>query len=142
MKRCGKDFQVTHDAILKGLELISVGNHVFIGDMTILIGSGYISIEDNVLIGPHCTIVSSNHIFKNGAFSLSERNPGDIIIAKGAWVAANCVIGKGGQLPPGSVLGACSFLSRALKEKNCIYAGSPARLIKHLIEEDHTETVR
>ena len=32
MKRCGNDFQVTHDAIIKDFSGISIGNHVFCGN--------------------------------------------------------------------------------------------------------------
>ena len=48
MMKCGKDFQVTHDANVKVLEKISVGDHVFIGNSSVLLGGGGIEIEDYV----------------------------------------------------------------------------------------------
>jgi len=129
MKKCGKDFQVTHDVIIRGLENLSVGNHVYIGNMTVLLGSGKIYIDDNVQIGPHCTLASGKHKYVNGSFSRYESEIGKIVIEKGSWIAANCVLAYGAVLPQGSVLAACSYLSKPLKNPNSIYGGVPAEFI-------------
>jgi len=132
MKKCGKDFQITHDAILKELENIFIGNYVYIADMTILMGSGEIHIGDNVQIGPHCTLVSSDHKFINGIFSKHQGEKGTIIIEQGSWIAANCVVAKGAVLPERSVLAACSFLSKHMESPRSMYGGVPAKFIKDL----------
>lgn len=132
MKKCGKNFQVTHDANIKTLERTTIGNNVFIGNGSILLGSGYICIFDDVQIGPHCTLVSGNHKFQDGVFVKKESNIGTIILNKGSWVGANCVLAVNASLPQGSVLGACSFLSKNMDKPNCVYGGVPAKFIKEL----------
>ncbi len=132
MAHCGRDFQVTHDAILKDLLGISVGNHVFIGNGTVIMGSGSIMIEDEVMFAPHCIIISGNHVMKNGSFRYGKGDYGHIHIGRGAWVAGNSTIGRGASLPESSVLSANSFLNKSFTEKSTLYGGVPARLIKKL----------
>src|SRR5690606_39130217 len=112
MKKCGKDFQVTHDVHMKVLEEITVGNHVFIGNATVILGGGGLDIEDCVLIAPHVVIVSGNHTFLDGSYRFGSSQLKKITIQKGAWVAANCTLTQGSILPEGSVLGANSLLNK------------------------------
>lgn len=128
MQQCGKDFWVTHDAILKDLEKIRVGDHVFIGNGAFVMGN--ITIEDEVQIAMHSVIVSSNHTSKNGSYRYGKSDLGLTCIRRGAWVAANCTIIKGGELPENSVLAANSCLTKKMEIPNAIYGGSPAKLLK------------
>ena len=132
MEQCGHDFQVTHDAYIKDLDYLSVGNHVFVGNGTVIMGSGTITIEDEVMFAPHCIAISGNHTMKDGSFRFGRSNPGHIHIGRGAWVAGNSTIQKGGTLPAHSVLSANSFLNKAFEETYGLYGGSPARFIKPL----------
>ena len=49
MKKCGKDFQVTHSAVLNTIDMIVVGDNVYIANFCSLIANGVIEIGDNVL---------------------------------------------------------------------------------------------
>lgn len=132
MKKRGSDFQVTHDAIIKDLWAISVGNHVFVGNGTIVMGSGTIEIEDEVMFAPHCIIISGNHTLNNGSFRYGTGNAGLIRIGRGAWIAGNSTIQRNSQLPAGSVLSANSFLNSFFDEPMSIYGGVPAKFIKRI----------
>lgn len=134
MKESGKDFQVTHDAIIKGLQRISIGSHCFVGNGTIIMGEGTIVLGDEVSIGPHVIIISSNHLFTNGSYRFKRGDFGSVIIGKGSWVAGNCTVIQGGRLPDGSVLGANSLLNKEFTEDNSIYGGVPAKFIKKVGE--------
>ncbi len=134
MDKCGYDFQVTHDAIIKDLMGISIGNHVFVGNGTVIMGSGTITIEDEVMFAPHCIAISGNHVQKNGSFRYGKGDIGHINIGRGAWVAGNSTIGRGATLPSGSVLSANSFLNKPFSEESALYGGVPARFIKKLEE--------
>lgn len=129
MKHCGRDFQVTHDAIIKELQNISVGNNVFVGNHTIIMGSGRCIIDDEVQFGPNCVIITGNHSLHNSSYRYGKIDAGQVLIKKGAWVAANCVVVKGAVLPEGSVLAANSFLNKEFSEMNAIYGGVPSKLI-------------
>jgi maltose O-acetyltransferase len=132
MKYKGKDFQVTHDAIIKDLWGISVGNNVFVGNGTVIMGSGTIEIDDEVQFAPHCIIISGNHTMKNGSFRYGKGDSGHIEIGKGSWVAGNSTIQRGGRLPEGSVLSANSLLNKRFDEPFALYGGVPAKMIKKL----------
>lgn len=130
MAKSGKNIQVTHDAILRDLENMSMGGGIFIGNQSVIFGGGIIEIDSDVLIAPHCVIVSGNHISENGSYSKGKGSVGRIIIGKGAWIAANCTVAKNSILPSNSVLAANSFLNKPFEIENSIYGGVPARLIK------------
>lgn len=132
MKKCGCDFQVTHDAIIKDLWGISVGCHVFVGNGTVIMGSGTIEIEDEVQFAPHCILISGNHTLLNGSFRYGNGDRGHIQIGRGSWVAGNSTIQRGSKLPVGSVLSANSFLNKEFEEPLSLYGGVPAKFIKKL----------
>lgn len=132
MKRSGKDFQVTHDAIIKDLWGISVGNHVFVGNHSVVMGSGSIEIDDEVQLAPHVILISGNHTSMNGSYRYGKGDSGHIHIGRGAWVAGNSTVQKDSALPANSVLSANSFLNKVFTEENSIYGGVPAKLIKRL----------
>ena len=128
LKKCGTDFWITHDAILKDLEHISIGNHVFIGNGTFVMGN--IDIEDEVQIAMHSVLVSNNHTSVDGSYRYGDADIGQIIVGKGAWIAANCTLVKGAVLPQNAVLAANSCLTKRMEIPNAIYGGVPAQLIK------------
>lgn len=132
MTSCGKNFQVSHDVIIKGFDNINIGDHIFIGSHSILMGSGKIYIEDEVLIGPHVIIISGNHTKINSSYRYGNADIGRIVIGRGAWIAANCTIGKDTVLPQGSILAANSFLNKKQDTPNSLYGGVPAKFIKHI----------
>ena len=130
MKQCGKDFQVTHDAIIKDLQGISVGKNCFVGNQTVIMGSGKIMIGDEVQFAPHVIVISGNHTSENGSYRYGTGDIGEIVIGHGAWVAGNSTIQKGAVLPADSVLSANSFLNKAFSVEHAVYGGVPAKLLK------------
>lgn len=131
MKKCGKDFQVSNNVILKNLSNISIGNNVFIANNSILMGSGFIDIKDEVLIGPNVVIISGNHTKLDSSYRYGKSDNGIIEIDEGCWITSNCTIAKNSKLPKGSVLAANSFLNKKYDIENAIYGGIPAKLIKN-----------
>ncbi|MDN2663472.1 DapH/DapD/GlmU-related protein [Psychromonas sp. 14N.309.X.WAT.B.A12] len=69
--------------------------------------NGDVSIGENVLIGPHASIVASNHVYSveddffSGRSDLSE---GKVIIKDGVWLTSGVVI------TPGVTIGRCSLV--------------------------------
>lgn len=130
MKHCGKDCQITHDAVIKDLPGISFGDHCFVGNATVIMGSGTITIADEVMFAPHCIVISGNHTAKDNSFRYGKGDIGNIYIGKGAWVAGNSTIQRNSKLPAGSVLSANSFLNKIFEKENSIYGGVPAKFLK------------
>ena len=129
MKKCGKDFQVTHNAIVREVNNMVMGSHCFVGNGVVLMGSGTIEIGDNVMIAPHSVIVSGNHTSLFGAYKKGPIDAGQVKIKSGSWIAANCTVAKGAVLPEDSVLCANSFLNKAYSTAHSVYGGVPAGLI-------------
>ena len=130
---------MTHDAIIKDLQGLSVGRNCFVGNHTFIMGSGSIEIQDEVMFGPHCIVISGNHTTLNGSFRYGISDTGSIFIGRGSWVAGNCTIIKGSSLPQNSVLAGNSFLNKAFDTPNAAYGGVPAKLLK--INDDIKEEV-
>ncbi len=128
MKKCGRDLQVAYSAVIKDLENISIGNHVYIAPGTHIFG--YITIEDEVQIAMNSVVVSNNHTSVNGSYRYGMADIGVTSIGRGAWVGANCTLLKGSHLPENSVLAANSCLTKGMDVPNAIYGGVPAKLLK------------
>lgn len=137
MKKCGKNFQVAHDVILKNLQWISMGCNCFIGNATIFLGKGEIIIEDQVMFAPHVIVISGNHTSYHGSYRYGSSSVGCICVKFGAWIAGNTTVLKGSILPRNSVLAANSVLNKSFEIENSIYGGVPAKFIKS-IENEYT----
>lgn len=137
MKSCGKNFQVTHSAILNSLESLEIGDNVYIANFCNLIGTGNIIIGNEVILGPGVIISAGNHHFSNNSFRFASSTPLDIIIGDGSWIAANCTIVGRSIFPAESVLAANSvFIPSSTNSSSGIYAGNPAKFIKKLTVND------
>lgn len=135
MRRCGKNLIVQHDAIIRDLENMEMGSNIRIANHATLWGGGKLIIDDNVIIGPHATIVTGNHALGNGSFRNGKAIHGIIYLKEGSWVAANCTVCCGSVLPERSVLGANSMLSKAFEETDSVYGGVPAKFIKKIQQD-------
>lgn len=132
MTSCGKNLQVTHDAILRNLDNMTFGDNIFIANHAILWGGGSLIIDDCVIIAPHATLVTGNHILSNGSFRDGKGVHGVIHLKSGSWVAANCTVCFGAVLPERSILGANSMMNKEFKEVESVYGGVPAKFIKKI----------
>ncbi len=130
MHYCGRNVQITHDVILRDIQNISIGNDCFIGNHSVLMGSGRIIIEEEVMIAPHVIIISGNHTSNGESYRYGRPDVGKIKICHGSWVAGNCTIQKNSTLPANSVLSANSLLNKNFEIPNAIYGGVPAKIIK------------
>lgn len=54
----------------------------------------------------------------------------NVVIGNKVWIGARVMVSKNSIIPDGCIVGACSFVSKAFDVKNCIIAGSPAKMIK------------
>lgn len=116
---------------------IAFGALVRIGDNQIGKGSyigiysyvnGDVKIGENVLIAPHVSIVSSNHVYSpiDDCFSgRSDIKKGRVIIEDGAWLTSGVVV------TPGVTIGRCSLVCAnsvvtADVEAYAIVGGAPA----------------
>jgi acetyltransferase-like isoleucine patch superfamily enzyme len=96
--------------------------------------NGDVQIGANVLVGPHVSIVASNHRYnpEDDFFSArSDEVAGKVVIEDGAWLTSGVVV------TPGCTIGRCALIcANSVVTQDVppygIAAGSPAKLIGHI----------
>lgn len=137
LKKCGKNFQVTHNVVINTLECFSIGSNVRIGIFSRLNGTinGECYIKDEAIIGQGTVISAGNHEFNGHNFrdvKITSRHY-VTIISEGAWIGANCTITAGSCVPSYSIIGANSCVTRSMDNISySLYGGVPAKYIKSI----------
>ena len=86
-----------------------------------------LSIGNNVCISQRAFLCGGNHDYKIS--SMPYRN-GPITLEDGCWIGANAFIGPNVIIGTDTVVSAGSVVTQSL-ERNGIYRGNPAQLIKN-----------
>lgn len=126
----GRKTRIAPGAIVRVRDKEKVGQNVFIGLYAYV--NGDVTIEDNVLIGPHCSIAAGNHKFdpQTGWFSGRTEPDGDesIVIGWGSWLASGITVTGGVKIGRCNLICANSVVTRSTPDY-AIMAGTPARQI-------------
>lgn len=133
MKKCGRNFQISHSAIINGLDLCQFGKNVYIANGCNIVTNGYLHIGDDVIFGPGVLVSTGNHQFDGNSYRFSTSTKEDVFIGPGCWIGGNSTVLCGSIVPGRSVVGAGAVVTK----KSCngipgLYAGSPAKLIKKI----------
>ncbi len=95
-----------------------------------------ITIGDNLLASHGLTLISGTHLLDKAR----TPRPGPIAIGNDVWIGINVTILGPATIGDSVVIGANSLVMGTL-ENNCVYGGSPAKLIRKLdaatISEEH-----
>ncbi|MDD6176288.1 MAG: acyltransferase [Firmicutes bacterium] len=125
----GREVLVAPGAIIR-IPREQVGRHVFIGLYSYL--NGNVTVEDNVLIGPRCSLAAGNHKFDPATGSFSGRTEGDcdesIVIGAGSWLASNVTVTGGVKIGRANLVCAGAVVTRSTADY-AIMAGVPARQV-------------
>ena len=108
---------------------ISFGKDIFINQNVTFVDLGGIVIEDHVLIGPMCRIISVNHLIdptKRRGLSVAA-----VKIEENAWLGANVTVLPGVTIGKNAVVAADSTVTKDVPD-NVIVAGTPAKVIKEI----------
>ena len=144
-KQCGKSVRVGRGCKFSGIDNISVGNNVVLGENTrILTTKAQVVLGNDVVFGPDVMLVSGDHridvldkhiIYVTDAEKLPE-NDQDIVIEDDCWIGARVIILKGVTIGKGSVVAAGSVCTKSC-EPYSIIGGVPAKVIaKRFTEEE------
>jgi len=85
-----------------------------------------VTIGYKAIVSQDSTLCAGTHDINDPHFQLITK---PITIGVGAWVAANAFIGPGVTVADSSVIVACGVVFKST-EKNGVYGGNPAKLIK------------
>lgn len=106
-----------------------------------------VTIGDNVMIGPNCTLAAPMHPLCPKERNMREREDGNlynleyakpITIGNDCWLASNVTVCGGVTIGEGSVIGAGSVVTKDIPAHS-LAAGNPCRVIRKITEEDLLE---
>lgn len=124
----GRNIGVAPGAIIRVADKARIGQNVFIGLYTYI--NGPVCIEDDVLIGPHCSITAGHHKFDPATGCFSARTESDydnsIIIGRGSWLASNVTVTAGVRIGRANLICAGAVVTHDTPDY-AIMAGIPAR---------------
>lgn len=112
-----------------------IGDNSYVGLYTYI--NGDVSIGRNVFIGPHVSIVASNHLYDPSTEYFSGRTDlekGKVVIGDGVWLTTGVVITPGVTLGKATLVCANSVVTKSTKPYS-IVAGSPATVIGEIDPE-------
>ena len=125
----GRRIQVAPGANIR-IPAEQIGENVFIGLYSYL--NGNVTVGDNTLIGPHCSVVAGNHKFdpETGWFSARTEKDGDdsVVIGEGCWLASNVTVTPGVKLGRSTLVCAGAVVTKSFPEYS-ILAGVPAKKV-------------
>lgn len=123
--KIGKNVLIRSSVIVTYPWKVSIGDYSWIGDETILYSLGEIHIGYHTSISQRCFISTGAHDYKSLAFDIFSK---PITIGNESWVANSVVISPGVTIGDGTVVGACSLVTKDLPSGMVCY-GQPARPI-------------
>jgi len=128
LKSCGRNFQLAPGATVPWPGKCVFGDDVYIGLWT-YIGGGDITLEDKVMIGPHCSLTGGDHQFnpETDDFSAPHKRAA-LVIGHGTWLAAGAVVTCGVRVGRANLIAAGAVVTKDTPDY-AIVAGVPARVI-------------
>jgi acetyltransferase-like isoleucine patch superfamily enzyme len=130
----GKGSYFSRRCSLASPENVSIGNRVSVGPENRLWASprARLVIEDDVLLGPNVTIVTSNYGMTDRERPMHDQEwvESDVRIERGAWLGANVVVLPGVTVGEGAVVAAGAVVTRSLPAF-AIAGGVPAKVLKY-----------
>ena len=127
-KRCGKRLQLAPGATLPYPGNLIIGDDVYVGLWT-YVGGGHITLEDLVMVGPHCSLSGGDHAFNAETEDFTApHHRGPIVIGRGTWLAAKSVVTAGVRVGKANLIAAGAVVTADTPDY-AIMAGIPARQI-------------
>jgi acetyltransferase-like isoleucine patch superfamily enzyme len=104
---------------------VSIATSCFIG-----VGRGGLTIGDDVLISPNCSILTSNYNFDRLDIPLQEQgtNSKGVRIGNRVWIGSNSVVLDGADIGDNVIVSAGSVVTGAVRA-NSVVLGNPAKVI-------------
>ena len=134
----GEKVKVRTGAILECYGRIEIKESSIIGPYNWLQGHGHIAIGKNTMIGPHCSIVSSNHKYTDPTKPIQNQGleNGYVHIGDNVWIGSHVVILNNVTIGNNVIIGAHSLVNRDIPE-NCIAFGIPAIKVRSLRNDNN-----
>jgi acetyltransferase-like isoleucine patch superfamily enzyme len=127
-KKCGSNLELGRNISFYNCSQISIGSNVYIAFGCWL--NGKIEIQDEVMLGPYCVLVDSNHMIgESNSYRFGNSTSGEIIIGSGSWLGAKATVVGNVKMGGGTLLAAHAVLTRDCAQ-NSVLGGLPAKNLK------------
>lgn len=110
---------------------IEIGDDTFINMNVVMLDGANIKIGNNVMIGPSAQLYTASHSLDHLSRRKWETFCQPITVEDDAWIGGNCVINQGVTIGARSVIAANSVVNSDVPP-DCLYGGTPAKLIRKL----------
>jgi acetyltransferase-like isoleucine patch superfamily enzyme len=131
-KKFGRGCMVDYRCFFRYPWRVSIGNCVAINRgcefyPSIRSANGYITLEDNVVLGPRVVIFSAGHDY---SFLDLPDISAPVVICRHAWIGGNTTILPGVIIGEGAVVGAGSVVTKNIPAYS-VAVGNPTKVIKN-----------
>ncbi len=133
----GEDAEVRPGAYVVFCSRIHLGRRVVIRPGCMLFSDdagGFITIEDDVMLGSGVHIYVSNHQYNDPEVPIIDQGSSKfshVILHKGCWVGTNTIILPGVEIGENAVVGAGSVVTKTVPARTVV-AGNPAKCVKSM----------
>lgn len=130
-RKVGKDVFIESGFNCDYGDKITLGERVYMNINCTFLDGGTITIGDDCLIGPSVQILTINHAISPKERLKKANFASNVMIENNVWLGAGVIVLPGVTIHSGTTIGAGSIVTHDC-DKNCLYAGNPARKIKPL----------
>lgn len=106
---------------------VTIGKYVIIGQNTLMMSAGGITIDDKAMLAANCQLLSNNH----DPYERMVITCKPIHICEGAWLGAGVTVVAGVTIGKYAIVGAASVVTHDVPDY-AVAVGNPARVIKYL----------
>ncbi|ABU74575.1 MULTISPECIES: sugar O-acetyltransferase [Vibrio] len=114
---------------------IEIGEETFINMNVVMLDGAKITIGNHVLIGPSVQFYTASHSLDYRSRLKWETFCKPITVEDSVWIGGNSVINQGVTIGARSVIAANSVVNSDVPP-DCLYGGTPAKLIRRLNEDE------
>jgi len=134
LQKCGKGLTIKNYVTFKFPERIKLGDHVGVGEYSLLDGDGGLEIGNYVRIASHVSMITFEHEFSDldKPIKLQGKIKKPVIIEDDCWLGTGVRVLGGVKIGKGSIIGAGSVVTKDI-EPYSIAVGVPANVIRKRI---------